>query len=79
MKIFLCALVIYISAFSKEVCILNFNKKICHDFDILESVIIKSKLSKKELTSKINKSLKQIAFLEDSKEPLIYSKHNKKI
>jgi len=55
-----------LSLHSKEVCIENFNKKICANFQIMSSVIVKTKLSKSRLGAKIKKPFKQIAFLEDS-------------
>jgi len=80
MKIVLVALILMSSLFSKEVCITNFNKQLCKDFDILNSVIVKSSLSKKELKDKLNKPIKQIAFLDntnlflvDSNDSLEYS------
>jgi subtilisin family serine protease len=81
MKIVLFSLVLLSSLLAKEVCITNFNKELCKDFNLLDSVIVKTSLSKKELKERLNKPLKQIAFLEnsnlflvDSKQPLIYSK-----
>jgi len=71
----------FTSIFSKEICILNFNKQVCKEFKLLDSVIIKSSLSKKELSLKLSKELKQIAFLEkyniflvNSINPLEFSK-----
>jgi subtilisin family serine protease len=62
-------------------CITNFNKKVCKNFTLLDSVIVKTTLSKKELQNKLNKPLRQIAFLQDSnlflvdsKQPVVYSK-----
>jgi len=64
------------SLFSKEVCITNFNKQVCNDFNLLNSVIVKSSLSKQELKEKLNKDIKQIAFLENSNLYLIDSNNS---
>jgi len=84
-KIFILSLFFLSSILSKEVCITNFNKEVCKNFNLLDSVVVKSKLTKKELHKKLNKPIKQIAFLKntnlfliDSKEPLIYSKELEK-
>ncbi|MDD2790676.1 MAG: S8 family serine peptidase [Sulfurimonas sp.] len=81
MKVIFLSLLISLSLFSNETCIKNFNKTVCKNFDILESVIIKSPLSKNELIKKLNKPIQQIAFLEtsnlyliDSTDALNYSK-----
>jgi len=80
-RTFLFIFLLSSSLYSKEVCIINFNKEVCKEFNILNSVIIKSPLLKEDLSTKLNKSLKQIAFLKNSnlflvnsKQPLIYSK-----
>ncbi len=80
-KVILFYLLILSSLFAKESCIINFQKEICSDFKLLNSVIIKSSLSKQELKEKLNKPIKQIAFLEasnlylvDSNDSLNYSK-----
>ena len=85
MKIIIITLLIITSLVADINCIKNFNKQVCKDFKILDSVIIKSTLSKEELKKKINKPLKQIAFLQnsnlflvDSKQALIYSKELEK-
>jgi len=68
---------------ANEICIKNFQKQICKDFKLLNSVIVKSSLAKNILQEKLNLSneIKQIAFLEnsnlyliDSNKPLEYSK-----
>ena len=46
----------------------------CNNFTILESIIIKSSLSKKALQTKLNKPLQQIAFLKKSNLFLLQSK-----
>lgn len=81
LKILFISLLFFSSLLSKEICIKNFKKNICGNFQLLDSVIIKSKLSKKVLSTKLNKPLKQIAFLKtsnlylvDSNESLKYSK-----
>lgn len=60
---------------------MNFGKEVCKEFKLLNGVIVKSRLSKTLLKAKLNKPLKQIAFLEnsnlylvESQEPLNYSK-----
>lgn len=80
-KVFLSLCLLTSSIFGKEVCITNFNKEVCKDFKILNSVIIKSTLTKQALKNKLNKPLKQIAFLGksnlflvDSNDSLEYSK-----
>lgn len=80
MKILILTLIIGVSLFSKEYCIVNFNKKVCKDFKLLNGVIVKSPLSKEELKIRLNKPLKQIAFLDDTNlylvktdKPLEYS------
>jgi len=85
MKILFYSFILLSSLFAKDICITNFNKKVCKDFTILESVIVKTTLSKKELQEKLNRPIKQIAFLKetnlflvDSKQPLIYSKELEK-
>jgi len=85
MKILFYSFILLSSLFAKDVCITNFNKKVCKDFTFLESVIVKTTLSKKELQEKLNKPIKQIAFLKetnlflvDSKQPLIYLKELEK-
>lgn len=52
---------------AKAVCIKNFNKELCEEFILLDSVILKSKLSKKELIKKIRTPLQEIAFLGDAR------------
>ena len=74
MKIILVSLLISLSLLADKVCINNFNKQVCKDFNILDSVIVKSTLSKKELIKKLNKPIKQIAFLETSNLHLVESK-----
>ncbi len=81
MKIIFLLVISNILLFSSQACIKNFGKTICSDFKILNSVIIKTSLSKKELKKKINKHITQLAFLEDtniflidSKNPLEYAK-----
>ncbi|MGA1932840.1 S8 family peptidase [Arcobacter sp. YIC-464] len=66
-------------------CINNFNNKVCKNFKVLPSVIIKTTLNKKQLLEKLDKPLKQIAFLEDSnlflvevKDSLTYAKELEK-
>ena len=76
MKVVVFSLFCILSLYAKEICIQNFNKKLCKDFNILESVIVKSSLSKEELKSKIQKPLKQIAFLENSNLYLVDSKNS---
>lgn len=67
MNKFIACILIFISfLYSKEICIKNFDKELCKDFQVLDSVIVKTKLSKIELSKKINKPIKQIAFLENS-------------
>ena len=65
-KICLLSFLLISSLYSKEVCITNFNKEVCKDFKVLNSVIIKSPLSKKALKIKLKKPIKQIAFLENT-------------
>jgi len=67
------AILLLQSLFAHEVCIENFAKKMCGDFRVLESVIVKSPLSKSELLKRIDKDIKQIAFLEDSNLYLVSS------
>lgn len=72
-KVFLSLCLLTSSIFAKEVCITNFNKEVCKDFNILPSVIVKTKLSKDELKQKLNKKIKQIAFLENANLFLVLS------
>lgn len=44
-------------------CITNFGHPLCHDIQPTSHIIIKSPLSKKALSAKLNRSLQQIAFL----------------
>ncbi|MEA3354463.1 MAG: S8/S53 family peptidase [Campylobacterota bacterium] len=76
MKIILINILLLTFVLSKDICITNFNKKVCKDFTVLNSVIVKSPLSKQELKDKLNKPLKQIAFLEDSNLYLIDSNNS---
>lgn len=64
MRFYLILLLFNTSLFS--FCITNFQKQVCKDFKLLNSVIVKSTLSKQELKEKLNRPLKQIAFLENS-------------
>ena len=80
-KLISLLIVFFISINADETCILNFNQKVCSNFQIMPSVIVKTALSKKELKSKIKKPLKQIAFLEKSNlfliettDSLVYAK-----
>ncbi len=66
MKLIVISLLMVLSLFAKESCITNFQKQICGDFTLLGSVIINSPLSKQALKEKLNKPIKQIAFLENS-------------
>ncbi len=81
LKTILFTLLLFTSLFSKEVCITNFQKEVCSDFELRDGVIIKSSISKEKLKEKLNRPLKQIAFLEnsnlylvDSNDSLNYSK-----
>lgn len=62
---FLCFFLISTSLWSgtEEVCIRNFQKPLCGEFQILDGVIVKSPLSKEALSGKLGKKLTQIAFL----------------
>lgn len=73
LKIALLTLLWTLLLFSKETCIVNFNKEVCGDFELMPSVIVKTKLSKEELKQHIRKPLKQIAFLEKSNLFLVKS------
>lgn len=55
-----------ISLVAQKVCINNFNQNVCKNFTALNAIIIKSPLSKKALKSKLNRPLKQLAFLQDA-------------
>ncbi len=72
---FIFVIFIFITfSFSKEFCILNFDKELCDDFKISKALIIKTKLSKNELKKRLKlEDLKQIAFLKDSNIYLLNS------
>lgn len=81
MKTSIFLILFNISLLASQACIKNFDKTICADFKILNSVMIKTSLSKKELKKKINKHITQLAFLEDtniflidSTKPIEYAK-----
>ena len=85
MRKVLSTLLMSLSLFANEVCIKNFNKEVCGNFNLLDSVIIKSSLSKLELKKRLARPIKQIAFLEtsnlyllDSDDSLNYSKELEK-
>lgn len=48
MRIFVIYLLVLSSLLGKEVFIVDFNKELCRDFNLLDSVIVKSALSKQE-------------------------------
>lgn len=73
MRVVLFILLILSYSSSKENCFINFNKKVCGEFSFLDRVIVKSKLSKNQLSKKLEKPLKQIAFFENSNLYLIDS------
>ena len=50
----------------RSVCIDNFGKQVCNDFKLLNSVIVKSPLSKNQLKEKLKTQVKQIAFLNNA-------------
>lgn len=81
LKIAVLSMFLFSLLFSKEVCFTNFNKEVCGEFNLLDRVIVKSPLSKKQIIERLQKPLKQIAFLADanlylidSKDSLTYSK-----
>jgi len=49
--------------FAEKICITNFNKLICDNFKTTPNVIVKTPLSKIQLSLKLQKTVKQIAFL----------------
>lgn len=72
-NILILVLLCNLSLYANTICIKNFNKELCGNFGLLNSVIIKSVLSKNELQKKLNKEVKQIAFLENSNLYLVSS------
>jgi len=80
LPVLISLLLLSTSIYCKEICIENFNKQLCNNFKLLDSVIIKSALSKQQLISRLNKSVQQLAFLKnsnlylvESSQPLEYS------
>ena len=62
---------------AKAVCITNFNKNICANFQILPRVIIKTKLTKNQLRKELSLPIQLLATLHDSN--LFMVRHNKSL
>jgi subtilisin family serine protease len=76
-KIFLFIFITFVSLYSQDICFQNFDKQTCGNFKVLDEVIIKSELSKIELSRKLNSKIKQITnfkkfnfYLKTSSEPI---------
>lgn len=80
-------LFLFISIFelqAEAACITNFDKAVCSDFKFLPRVIIKTTLSKDQIKEKLQRSVKQLAFLGENNlfsvehtKPLEYAKELK--
>ncbi len=75
MKRVLWCIALLSSLSAQEVCIENFDSAVCGNFRILNSIILRSTLSKTALEKRLNKPVKVIAFLEDSNLYVIDSDH----
>lgn len=75
LKLFLCIpLILIFSQEAHAVCITNFGKNVCADMQILQNVIVKTKLTKQQLDKRLgenpsrkqNNKITQLAFLDNS-------------